>query len=190
MLKISTLALSTASVALAAVPSTTNWCGTAPQSSWPVCNFALSLDVRSADIVQRLSLSDKIEALGTGTPALNSIGLPSYNWWSEATHGISHVSNSAPTPWASNTPLPITTSCSFNRTLWNSVGNQIGREGRAFMNVGHADSTYWAPVINIVRDPVSIPFSTAPALSLPLLSSSPSHHSLSSFSIFLSPMFF
>jgi beta-glucosidase-like glycosyl hydrolase len=139
----------TAPLAVAVVPSTVNWCGTAPQSSWDICNYALSLDTRSADIVQRLSLSDKIQALGTGTPALNSIGLPSYNWWSEATHGISHVSNSNPTPWASNTPLPITTSCSFNRTLWKSVGNQIGREARAFMNVGHADSTYWAPVINM-----------------------------------------
>jgi beta-glucosidase-like glycosyl hydrolase len=63
------------------------------------------------------------------------------------------VNNAAPTPWASNTILPITASCSFNRSLWTATGNQIGREARAFMNVGHADSTYWAPVINIVRDP-------------------------------------
>ena len=73
--------------------------------------------------------------------------------WSEATHGISHTQNTAPTPWASNTILPITASCSFNRSLWTATGNQIGREARAFMNVGHADSTFWAPVINLVRDP-------------------------------------
>ncbi len=37
-------------------------------------------------------------------------------------------------PFASNFPLPITSSSSFNRTLWSAVGNQIGREARAFMN--------------------------------------------------------
>ena len=56
-------------------------------------------------------------------------------------------------PGASNTALPITTSCSFNRSLWTATGNQIGREGRAFMNANLADSTFWTPVINIVRDP-------------------------------------
>jgi len=140
-----------AAAALGAIPST--WCNSAPPSTWPICNTQLSLDARSADIVSRLSIGDKIAALGTNTAALNSVGLPTYNWWSEGAHGISHVNNAPPTPWASNTVLPITASCSFNRSLWTKTGNQIGREARAFMNVGHADSTYWAPVINIVRDP-------------------------------------
>lgn len=79
--------------------------------------------------------------------------MQAYNWWSEATHGISHVSYTNQLPAASNTGLPITTSCAFNRSLWAATGNQIAREARAFMNAGLADSTYWAPVINIVRDP-------------------------------------
>ena len=54
-------------------------------------------------------------------------------------------------PGASNTALPITTSCSFNRSLWTATGNQIGREGRAYFNVGLAGTTFWTPVINIVR---------------------------------------
>ena len=90
------------------------------------------------------------------TPLPPSPAIPpsvSRSWWSEAAHGVSHVNNVAPTPWASNTILPITASCAFNRSLWTATGNQIGREARAFMNAGHADSTYWAPVINIVRDP-------------------------------------
>jgi beta-D-xylosidase 4 len=56
-------------------------------------------------------------------------------------------------PFASNAVLPITSSCSFNRSLWRSTANQIGREGRAFTNINEGDSTFWAPVINIVRDP-------------------------------------
>jgi hypothetical protein len=67
--------LSSVAGALATVPST--WCQSAPPSTWPVCNTLLSLDARSADIVSRLSIADKISALGTGTPALNSVGLPS-----------------------------------------------------------------------------------------------------------------
>ena len=42
---------------------------------------------------------------------------------------------------------------SFNRSLWKLVGRQIGREARAAMNTGNAFSTFWAPVINLARDP-------------------------------------
>ena len=124
-----------------------------PQSGWPLCSPTTDINLRAQDAVARLSLQDKFLALVTNTKALNSIGLPTYNWWSEATHGISHVQYSDELPGASNTALPITTSCSFNRSLWHATGNQIGREGRAFQNAGQAFSTYWAPVINIVRDP-------------------------------------
>jgi len=45
-----------------------------PQSSWPFCNaILLGLSERAADIVARLSLNDKIEALATGTPFLPSV---------------------------------------------------------------------------------------------------------------------
>lgn len=157
----------------ASTPS--SWCSLPPQNGWLVCDTTAAIDARSADIVSRLSLADKIQALGTGTPALSSVGLPSYNWcaggrwvgageladasclrccccrWSEATHGISHVSYTPTTPYASNTGLPITTGASFNRSLWSATANQIAREARAFMNQGNAYATYWAPVINLVR---------------------------------------
>jgi beta-glucosidase-like glycosyl hydrolase len=42
---------------------------------------------------------------------------------------------------------------SFNRSLWKATGNQIGREARALMNVGLSYSTFWAPVINLAREP-------------------------------------
>jgi hypothetical protein len=125
----------------ASVPAV--WCSVPPQSAWLVCNPLAAIDDRSADIVSRMSLADKIQALATGAPALPSINLPAYNWWSEATHGISHVSYTASTPYASNTGLPITTGASFNRSLWYATANQIAREARAFMNQGNAYSTYW-----------------------------------------------
>lgn len=111
----------------------------------------LALDERVTDAVTRLTLQEKISALGTSSPALKSLGLNAYNWWSEATHGISHVHYSAPNyTGASNVALPITTGCAFNRSLWFATGNQIGREARAFMNGGNAYSTYWAPGMKLV----------------------------------------
>ena len=112
-----------------------------------------AVDDRTADIVSRISLADKYQALGTGTPFLPSIGMAPYQWWSEATHGVTGpgVQYSSALPGALNTGLPITTSCSFNRSMWKATGNAIAREGRAFSNVGQAGLTFWTPVINIVR---------------------------------------
>lgn len=137
---------------------------------------------RASPQVSRISLADKYQALGTGTPYLASIGMPAYQWcvgvwvcvgggdasvsfllslltppaaavlpprrWSEATHGVTGpgVHYGGALPGATNTGLPITTSCSFNRSLWKATGNLIGREGRAFSNAGQAGLTFWTCV--------------------------------------------
>ena len=49
--------------------------------------------------------------------------------------------------------FPITLGMSFNRSLWRATGNQIGREARAMMNAGNGYSTFWAPVVNLAREP-------------------------------------
>lgn len=71
-----------------------SWCSIADHANWTICDPTAPIDARAADIVSRLSLADKIAALGTSTPALPSVGLPAYNWWSEATHGISRINYS------------------------------------------------------------------------------------------------
>ena len=110
-----------------------DFCSLAGHSAWTVCDPAADITARAVDLVSRLSVADKIAALGTGTPALGSVGLPAYgargaearvggahaltltlppttDWWSEATHGINRVrGNSASEPFQSNTALPITT---------------------------------------------------------------------------------
>jgi beta-D-xylosidase 4 len=47
----------------------------------------------------------------------------------------------------------VTPGMSFNKTLWNKVGRAIGHEARALMNAGLAGSTFWAPVVNLAREP-------------------------------------
>jgi hypothetical protein len=99
-------------------------------SHLPFCDASLDLDERVADAVSRLTLPEKVGALSSSTIPLPSIGLPFYGWWSEGTHGISHVRNTNVTPAESNFALPITTGCAFNRTLWHATGKQIGLEAR------------------------------------------------------------
>jgi beta-glucosidase-like glycosyl hydrolase len=119
----------------------------------PFCNVKLPIMERVEDAIGRMTLDEKISNLGSGAGSIKGLGLNSYNWWSEATHGISHNRNDARTPYETNFAFPITTAMSFNRSLWWSTGSQIGREGRALMNAGNAWSTFWAPVINLAREP-------------------------------------
>jgi beta-glucosidase-like glycosyl hydrolase len=94
-----------------------------------------------------MKLSEKIPTLDTNPPGIQSLGLNGYNWWEEASTGVSNGHQT--TKFA----YPITTGMSFNRTLWQLTGRQIGHEARSLMNQGMAGSTYWAPVINLAREP-------------------------------------
>jgi hypothetical protein len=59
-----------------------------PFSKQPWCDATLDYDTRVEDMISRMTLAEKIGALDTKTPAIPSLGLPAYNWWSEATHGL------------------------------------------------------------------------------------------------------
>jgi hypothetical protein len=61
-------------------PPQPSFCQEPEHSNWTFCDPDASTDDRAADIVSRLSLADKISALGTATPALPSVGLASYQW--------------------------------------------------------------------------------------------------------------
>lgn len=133
----------------------TNRSSPASSSKW--CDAALPIGDRLDDMVSRMSLQEKIGVLGNDASAIPSLQLPPYGWWSEATHGVANwphgVRNSEEMPFQTNFPFPILTGMSFNRSLWHAVGAQIGREARAFMNAGSAYSTFWAPVVNLAREP-------------------------------------
>jgi xylan 1,4-beta-xylosidase len=98
-----------------------------------------------------------VTCLGSQSGAVPSLGLVHYDWWNEATHGVASggtgVRNDASTPYETNFAFPITTAMSFNRSLWGATGAAIAREARAFANAGNAYATFWAPVINLAREP-------------------------------------
>ena len=117
------------------------------------CNPAADLGARVEDMLHRMTAEEKISLLGTSSPAVPSLGLGPYNWWSEASHGVASGGHGAREIPTTNFAFPITTAMAFNRSLWRATGGAIGREARAAMNLGKAYSTFWAPVINLAREP-------------------------------------
>lgn len=57
------------------------------------------------------------------------------------------------TPFGTSFPEPGLTGATFDKELFSEIGDIIGKEGRAMANAGNAGLTFWAPNINIVRDP-------------------------------------
>ncbi|XP_010250379.1 PREDICTED: probable beta-D-xylosidase 5 [Nelumbo nucifera] len=121
------------------------------------CDKSLSYDLRAKDLVDRMTLAEKVQQLGDKSTGVSRIGLPEYEWWSEALHGVSDVGPGTHfdqlVPGATSFPTVILTAASFNQSLWKKIGQVVSTEARAMYNLGRAGLTYWSPNINVVRDP-------------------------------------
>ena len=128
-----------------------------PHHSYPFCNTSLPIETRAQSLISLLTLHEKIQLLANNASAIPRLGLSAYEWWSESLHGIASngpgVSFSGPIRAATSFPQVLLTTASFNKSLWFSVGRAIGFEGRAMYNEGQSGLTFWAPNINIFRDP-------------------------------------
>lgn len=111
--------------------------------------------VRSADLVSRMTLMEKIGQMQHVAPAIPRLGIPAYTWWSEALHG---AVGSPVTVF----PQAIGLSASFDANLVGDVARAISDEGRARYQLAlkkkgltgmHEGLDFWAPNINIFRDP-------------------------------------
>ena len=145
-----------AGVAMVASAVATRPCDQPPLKGSELCDETKSTSQRAQWIVSQLETSEKIGLFSNGASGVAAKGLPSYQWWSEALHGVGDspgVTFDAETPCATSFPQVITTSASFNKDLWHSIGNVISTEARAMNNVGHAGLTFWTPNINLIRDP-------------------------------------
>ncbi|KAI3456047.1 hypothetical protein Pfo_012710 [Paulownia fortunei] len=125
------------------------------------CDSSLSYEVRAKDLIDRMTLNEKAGQIGDTASGVPRIGLPEYEWWSEALHGVSNVGQTGSVatyfddvvPGATSFPTVILTSASFNQSLWKKIGQAVSTEARAMYNLGHAGLTFWSPNINVVRDP-------------------------------------
>ncbi|XP_057784335.1 probable beta-D-xylosidase 6 [Salvia miltiorrhiza] len=125
--------------------------------SYPFCNTSLPLKSRARSLISLLTLPEKIQQLSNNASAVPRLGIPSYEWWSESLHGIASngpgVSFNGTITSATGFPQVILASSAFNRSLWAAVASAIAVEAKAMHNAGQAGLTYWAPNINIFRDP-------------------------------------
>ncbi|KAF3457348.1 hypothetical protein FNV43_RR02005 [Rhamnella rubrinervis] len=113
--------------------------------SFKFCGTSVPISERVTDLIGRLTLQEKFCCI------------ESYEWWSEALHGVSNVGPGTKFggdfPGATSFPQVITTAASFNDSLWELIGQVVSDEARAMYNGGAAGLTYWSPNVNILRDP-------------------------------------
>ena len=106
-------------------------------------------------LVSKMTLEEKMSQLLFEAPAIERLGIHAYNWWNEACHGVARAGI------ATVFPQSIGMAASFDPELIQEVAEAIALEGRAKYNrsaaFGDYDRykglTYWAPNINIFRDP-------------------------------------
>jgi beta-glucosidase len=120
-------------------------------------NPSQPLPARELDLIRRMSLAEKVAQLQNGAPSIPRIGLPAYNYWNEALHGVAN--NGVATVF----PEPVGMASTWNPGLLRQEGHVVGIEGRAKFNdyasKHNGDSkwwtglTFWTPNINIFRDP-------------------------------------
>jgi beta-glucosidase len=118
---------------------------------------AKPLKARADDLIRRMSLAEKAAQLTNDAPAIPRLGLPAFNYWNEALHGVAN--NGIATVF----PEPVGAASSWNPALFHKEGTVIGVEGRAkfndYANSHNGDSkwwtglTFWTPNLNIFRDP-------------------------------------
>ncbi|XP_030960419.1 beta-xylosidase/alpha-L-arabinofuranosidase 1-like [Quercus lobata] len=125
--------------------------------SFAFCDSKLPYNVRAKDLVDQMTLAEKIAQLGNNADGVARLGLPKYEWWSEALHGLSNVGPGTVfdnlVPHATSFPTVILTAASFNEKRWREIGQVVSTEARAMYNLGRSGLTFWSPTINVARDP-------------------------------------
>ena len=121
----------------------------------PYRNPALSPSERAHDIVGRMTLDEKAQQLEDWAPAIPRLGVPDYQTWNEALHGVARAG------YATVFPQAIGMAATWDAPLVHQMGDIISTEARAKYNQAQREGnhrifyglTFWSPNINIFRDP-------------------------------------
>ncbi|OAX36323.1 glycoside hydrolase family 3 protein [Rhizopogon vinicolor AM-OR11-026] len=133
-------------------------CQSGPLADNAVCDTALDPITRATALVKLFTVPELINNTINTSPGVPRLGLPAYQWWSEALHGVAdspgvNFSTSGEFSYATSFPQPILMGAAFDDELIQSVGSIVGMEGRAFNNYGLAGIDFWTPNINPFKDP-------------------------------------
>ncbi len=127
------------------------------QNNFPFNNPDLPIEVRVKDVISRLTLQEKVLLMKHQSPAVPRLGIPAYNWWNEALHGVARTDEKVTV-----FPQAIGMAATFNTEALQRMGDITSTEGRALFNedwkagktgTQYRGLTYWTPNINIFRDP-------------------------------------
>ncbi|KAJ5764789.1 hypothetical protein N7520_004348 [Penicillium odoratum] len=131
-------------------------CENGPLSKTLVCDSSATAYDRAAALISLFTFEELVNSTGNTIPAIPRLGLPPYQVWSEALHGLdrANFTDSGDYSWATSFPSPILSMAALNRTLINQIGGIISTQGRAFNNVGRYGLDAYAPNINAFRHPV------------------------------------
>ena len=116
---------------------------------------SLSIEKRVDDIVARMTLAEKVLQMQHTAPGIPRLGVPAYDWWSEALHGV------ARSGYATVFPQAIGMAATWDSSLIHVEGETIATEARAKFNQARREGNhsiyfgldFWSPNINIFRDP-------------------------------------
>jgi len=120
----------------------------------PYKDPSLSAQERAVDLVHRMTLQEKASQLVNQARAIPRLGIPAYDWWSEALHGVA-------VNGTTEFPEPIGLAATFDVAGIHTMATAIGIEGRIkhvqAERAGHSNIfeglDFWAPNVNIFRDP-------------------------------------
>lgn len=110
---------------------------------------------RAKELVSQMTIEEKCSQMLHHAEAIDRLGIPKYCWWNEALHGVARAGDATVFPQA------IGLGATFDEELVQKVADVTSTEGRAKYNefTKHGDRdiykglTYWAPNVNIFRDP-------------------------------------
>lgn len=115
------------------------------------------IDARVRDLISRMSLAEKVAQIRNTAPSIPRLGIPAYDYWSEALHGVASAGTATVFPQA------IGMAATWDTPLIHSEGDVISTEARAKFNdytsqhngdsKGRYGLTFWSPNVNIFRDP-------------------------------------
>ncbi len=113
------------------------------------------IEKRVNDLVSKMTLAEKVSQMQHKSPAIARLGIPQYDWWNEALHGV------ARNGLATSFPQAIGMAATWNKRLMYEAATVISDEGRAKYNIAIAKGqhgeyqglTFWSPNVNIFRDP-------------------------------------
>jgi beta-glucosidase len=121
----------------------------------PWLNTSLPISQRVDALIGKMTLEEKVQQMRDHSPAIPRLGVPKYDWWNEGLHGVAFSG------YATNFPQVIGMAATWDAPLVHQMGQTISTEARAKYNQAMRENdheaffglTFWAPNINIFRDP-------------------------------------